>query len=409
MLFQKVPSIILGIFILLANTASANLIHFLTITDIHLKCKQSHIMKIDPAGYNSSNDMDNESFLKLSLLIKNHVGPNALIPKPDFILYLGDTVGHRGFFDFSRKNLVQRNEEKTFTKLQNIFPDTPIISVFGNNDSFEKDYGSFLFQGLSPYKVAMKVGFKNGFLSTGNTCNAGKASVYPCILNQNDEYGFFGIQLEKTLMLIGLNSVMFSPESSDTPQQIQIQMDYLEKQLAQAKEQGMSVLIAMHIPVGSNVYDGSYFWKQPYQNTFLRIIRRYHNQIKGILVGHTHMEEFKVIKVSQNENIGEYFTAGLSTSHGNSPSIKDFTIEENNKIWSIENYTTYQIHETNNKLVISKYYDFHDAYCKKDPKEIDINTCLSSIKFRDILPRYTVNNPNYRNYKARSPQSFYIN
>ena len=409
MSLQKMICIITGIFVLFVGTASANSITFLTMSDIHLNHKQSNFMKIDPSGYDSSNDMDNQSFLKLSSLIKRNIGPSKLIPTPKFILYLGDMVGHQRFFDFNRRKLVKDNEKEVFLELQNMFPSTPIISVFGNNDSFEKNYGHFLFQGLSPYKVAMKVGFKNGFLSTGKECNSSELSVFPCILSQNNQYGFFSIKLEGTLMLIGLNSVMFSPNHTAIPQQIQVQMDYLEKQLTQAKEKGMSVLIAMHIPVGNNVYHGSAFWKQSYQETFLHIIRHYHKQIRGILVGHTHMEEFKVIKVPHGQDIGEYFTAGLSTSHGNSPSIKHFTIEENNKIWSIKNYTSYQIHENNNELLISKYYNFYDAYCREKSKEVDINSCLSEIKFHDILPRYTVNNPNYQNYKAQSPQSFYMN
>ncbi len=83
-------------------------------------------------------------------------------------------------------------------------------------------------------------------------------------------------------------------------------------------------------------------------------------------------------------------------------------MEHRHRHWIINNYTAYQIHRKNTKIVLSKYYDFVDTYCKKLLISKSINDCLSHIKFRDILPCYTVNNLNYRCYKARSPQSFYV-
>lgn len=407
MKLQTLVSIVLVIFSLLIPQAFSKKIKFLTISDIHLNHQQTHKMEMAPSGYNATNDMDNQTFGQLSSLIRRNVGAQKLISKPEFILYLGDIVGHKRASNPTR--FVQDNTKKALAGLQSMFPDTPIINVFGNNDSFEKNYGAFFSDGLSPYKVALQSGFKNGFLSTGIKCHLKGKSDFPCIQSQNDKHGFFTIKLGDTLILIGLNSVMFSPKHVAPLEHIQLQMEYLKKQLKHAKKENTSVLIAMHIPVGNNVYDGSGFWNKSYQEQFLKIMHDYYKQIKGILAAHTHMDEFKIIRMPENQNMGEYLTAGLSTAHGNFPSIKVFTMNDSGQKWSISNYSTYQIHQIKSQLHIDKYYDFVGAYCKNRPDVIDINTCLSHITFNDILSRYTVNNPNYPLYKAQSPESFYVN
>lgn len=81
------------------------------------------------------------------------------------------------------------------------------------------------------------------------------------------------------------------------------------------------------------------------------------------------------------------------------------SIIENDE-WIIQNYTTYQIHD--NKLSFSKYYDFFTTYCQASNHTKKINDCLYSINFDDTLPQYTVNNPNYSNYPAKSSNAFFV-
>lgn len=370
-------------------------INFMTISDIHLNINQKNLMQIDPSGYNIKNDMDKQTFLSLMFTVGKNVGNGKLIPKPRFILWLGDIVAHtKSLLIFNRPLFVKLNESNVLTALKKTFPDTPIINIFGNNDSFEKNYGDYTFNHISAQNIAIESGFKNGFLSTGLLCNNKRLKKFPCLMSQNTYNGYFTVKLENKLLLIGLNSVMFSTSSDAKLQDIQQQFNYLTKQLAFAKKEHMSVLLAMHIPTGNNVYDGSDFWKQQQKKDFLKIINRYQAQIKGLLVAHTHMEELKVITLSK-KNIGEYFTAGLSTSHGNSPSIKVFSMKNKKNGWAINNYTTYQIHKKNGKLQLSKYYDFSDTFCKRPNSVMSIDDCLSKIKISDIFPYYTVNNPNF--------------
>ena len=404
--------LIIKLLILLITPFCVDAYNFLTISDIHLNNNQSHKMRLDPDRYNEENDMDLQSFFEISHAIKDSIGEGKVIPVvPDFILHLGDMIGHRRTWETNRTKLVEENQQIVLSTLQDIFPRTPIVTVFGNNDGFEKDYGRFTYKGMSPFNTAVQSGFKNGFLSDGEVCNGKLPSQYPCILSQNEKEGFFTLKLQKNLILIALNSVALSPYYKErSPKTAKLQMKFLHKNLELAKANKMSVLIAMHIPVGKNVYDGTLFWKSSHRDKFLELIMEYQNQIMGLLVGHTHMEEFKIITTTKEKVIGEFFTAGLSTSHGNSPSIKLFELIDQKDEWSIHNYIAYQIHPGPQEAepVISKYYDFRTAYCENFPRPSNIDTCLNHIKFNQTRHRFTVNNPNFEQAIA-SPDAFYVN
>ena len=67
--------------------------NFLIITDIHLNDKTAHSMAIEPLGYNPHNDLDHKTFVKLLNTIKQGIKTRT-IPKPKFVLILGDIIGH---------------------------------------------------------------------------------------------------------------------------------------------------------------------------------------------------------------------------------------------------------------------------------------------------------------------------
>ncbi|WP_234817455.1 hypothetical protein [Candidatus Williamhamiltonella defendens] len=123
MKLQILASIVLVIFSFLIPQAFSKKINFLTINDIHLNHQQTHKMEMAPSGYNATNDMDNKTFGQLSSLIRRNVGSQKLISKPEFILYLGDIVGHKRTSNPAR--FVQDNTKKALTGLQSMFPDTP--------------------------------------------------------------------------------------------------------------------------------------------------------------------------------------------------------------------------------------------------------------------------------------------
>jgi len=145
---------------------------------------------------------------------------------------------------------------------------------------------------------------------------------------------------------------------------------------------------------------------------FLDAMEEYLDNIIGILVSHTHMEEFQIIRTNEIPRFAQYFTAGVSTSHGNSPSFKVFELENEANGWAVESYQTYQLHENEEKeIIVSQYYDFRETYCSQKEKDIkDINTCLDQIDYNQTLPQYTVGNPNYPIYDSPflDPTAFFL-
>jgi len=399
-------------FLLLAYNfgSSYQQIQFLTISDFHYNYELSHVMDVDPSGYNGDNDMDKTTFHQLTDAIQEYVIEENLEQKLSFILALGDVVGHHIYEN--REEIVKLNEQTIYSKLLEIFPNTPIINVFGNNDSFERNYGKFTHNSLSPYEVAIQSGFKNGFLSSGLVCDENASSdIFPCISLQDETHGYFAIKLQTELILIGLNTVMLPEEHTpNATMRIEDQLIFLDHYLIEAHQTGMKVLIAGHIPFGRNVYDGTVFLDPLIEGDFLDVMKNHLGIILGVLVSHTHMEEFKIIRRNGIAQTGEYFTAGLSTSHGNSPSFKIYQLENESTGWALQNYVTNQMHSNgNSEVTVSEYYDFFSAYCEGNNESLkNINSCLEYIEFNETLPRYTANNPNYESYSASSPDSFYI-
>ena len=72
-------------------------------------------MHIDPAKYNSQNDMDTGSYKKIVDVVKAYTSRDQ--NKPNFVIYLGDIVGHKsgqqGRVDFVKEKHRRRFSRST--------------------------------------------------------------------------------------------------------------------------------------------------------------------------------------------------------------------------------------------------------------------------------------------------------
>lgn len=344
--------------------------NFLVISDIHLNTSATpNSMEINPAKPNSNaNDLDPVTFSKLIAMINQNIPGN--VPKPDFIILLGDLVGHAS----SRPQGAIAAEASVFKQLKSTFP-YPIFYTAGNNDSLAADYGPFSSGSGSPYNIA-KQNTWAGFLSTDTTC-ATPATKFPCVMPVSSAEitnGYYSAYLQSGFRLITLNTVLFSrtnfaPAAKD-------EIDWLRLQLADAQTKKESVLIAMHIPPGNNVYDGSLFWAQN-QPDFLQLIKDNNSIIVGILASHTHEDELKVIR---NTGVGVYFTAALSTSHGNAPSVKTFYYGSTNGKWNLLNTKTFDFRGKNGTITFNNNPTFNfNAQYSCSGADVSLSACLNNV------------------------------
>lgn len=368
--------------ILVCNNGFAN-DNFLVISDIHLNLNSKHKMEFTPNSQTIRNDLDKPTFLKL-IRATNESIQQKIISKPKFILILGDIHGHTKY-----KNNIKSSESYVFKTLTSEFKNTPIIYVFGNNDSPQRNYGKFSWQNLSPYIIATQnAAWNNGFLSNGNFCK--NSQELPCISTQNTKHGYFSAIIAPKLRLIALNSVLFSINNHFKNAASQ-ELAWLSKQLLYAKSNQEQVIISMHIPPGYNIYNNEAFWRRAELKAFKKIINHNTKTIIGMLASHTHQEEIKIYK-KDNTKIGIYSTAALSTAYGNSPSVKTFDLEKSADIWHIKNYTTYKFSLNQDKITTNKLYDFKTEYCQKPTQ--NINLCLNNVTINKMHKYMSVGNPN---------------
>lgn len=370
--------------------------NFLVISDIHLDKASTHTMEVNPSKENGDNDLDQATFERLVLDINKNI-KNNLIAEPKFIILLGDMVGH---IRTSSESSIE-SETVVFNVFKKNFPNTPIFYTFGNNDSLKVNYGPFkdgdrTGQVKSPYEVAkINGGWMNGFLSTGIICG-GTENIFPCIITENNTDGYYSAYLKPGFRLVSLNSVLLSKNRIQVSEQDAMnQLQWLSEQLKLAEENQESVLIAMHIPPGNNVYDHSNFWILKEQAIFLKLIRIYQDTVIGVLASHTHAEELKAIRDDFNTNIsGVYFAPALSTSHGNAPAIKTFYFSKNSERWLLSNYETFYFSTNDSGLTFDKLYDYKSYYCNKLNIK-NLLDCLDNLTPDKMKTYFSAGNPNY--------------
>ena len=369
--------------------------NFLVITDIHLDQSAWFTMTINPSTPNPFNDLDPVTFDKLITEVANSIKNNT-IAQPQFILLLGDISGHSRW----HSDTVVNNESAVFNQLKTKFPHTPIFYVFGNNDSLLTNYGPFNDplhprHNKSPYDIAKSKGqWRDGFLSTGAHCKA-KQTVLPCLITEDAVNGYYAAYLNTKLRLIALNSVLFSVKRSKISESAATnELQWLATQLATAEEKHESILLAMHIPPGNNSYDHSNFWFATEEAAFLKLIKTHQHNLIGLLAGHTHAEELKILTASPNQIItGLYFTAALSTSHGNAPSVKTFYLSKEDEEWRFSDYKTFNFLQSDSKLTLNTLYKYKNYYC--DPDQLSVSTCLNKVTAAKMARYFSAGNPNF--------------
>ena len=397
-MLNKKPSKMSCYLILLVATyaKAATQDNFLVITDIHLNLNAKQRMELYPKKFSHKNDLDQQTFIELIKATHNGIQKNIIV-KPNFILILGDINTHKRI-----NNSPDSNEAYVFKKLQQEFSNTPLIYVYGNNDSPQRNYGRFTWRKQSPYTTATdKANWKNGFLNTGKLCKADTG--YPCISSQNLQHGYFSALIMPKLRLISLNSVLFSINNKFISP-ARHELNWLEQQLQTAALSNEQVIIAMHIPPGYNIYDKSPLWRSKDLARFKRIITKQQAIIIAMLSSHTHKDELKIYTTKQNK-IGIFATAALSTSHGNSPSVKTFYLTKNHKHWQVDNFTTYKFNLTKQQLIPAKLYDFKAEYCQTNTQ--NINQCLYNLNLETLQKFMNVGNPNFKE-TINAPQNIFL-
>src|SRR5947209_6151279 len=256
------------------------------------------------------------------------------LPKPAFVHMAGDFLAHdfRRAFDAAAQDhsdaafriFVQKTMQFLAQQLEQNFPATPILPALGNNDEECGDYelqpgGPFLADTLPIVRRlvggAHGPGFDRDWQSFGNySARAGGIRV----LSTNTNF-----------LSIHYRNACGSPADGDPGRAT---LEWLEAELAAAKDAGERVWLLYHIPPGIDGYatlrqgacPGTIIpmWDQAYAGAFLAQMKHYADTVTASFAGHTHMDDFRLIGDAEGRYGFALITPAVSPIFGQNPAFR---------------------------------------------------------------------------------------
>jgi sphingomyelin phosphodiesterase acid-like 3 len=312
--------------------------------------------------------------------------------KPDFIICSGDFLVHE-FPDKFKNSAPEGSDYEIFVKktigfvvlmFTKYFPGTPVYISLGNNDSYAGDYqiipeGKFL-KDSSPI-------FVEQFLKSPDN-RSSFAETYPV-------GGYFTVAppgLRDTL-IISLNTIFFSPKHKNTVNYDpgQRELDWFEKQLVLAQQSKQKAWLLLHIPPGTNVYTtvekGRYtaMWKQPYNERFISLVKRYASVITAGFCGHTHMDDFRVLfdPLASQPISFIRIAPGISPQFGNNPGYLQMSYDR--RAFTLINYDLYYLNLEVGSPRWAKEYTFNAVYGQPAITAATMMTVYYTMKINPVL------------------------
>jgi sphingomyelin phosphodiesterase acid-like 3 len=290
------------------------------------------------------------------------------IPSPAFVLISGDFLAHD--FDKTYQQYATDKSQTAYTAfvtktiayvastLRKAYPGVRIYPTLGNNDSDCGDYAvaphsTFLANFRDVWRPIVRSSSFQRRFPTGGYYHADVAGL-------------------KNVRVIALNTNFFStnyknPCGKPGPDPGLRELDWLDAELDLARAEGKRVWLLFHIPPGMDVYDSleggacpnltsKTFWKDEYEQKYLKIAAAHQKTIAGSFAGHTHQDEFRIVN-------GDFIHINPSVSpvFGNNPAFEIVDVERNG---DIANYTAW--HLPNVTLPWAREYSFDEAYAKSN-------------------------------------------
>lgn len=265
----------------------------------------------------------------------------------DFVLLLGDYLGHRYRDQFRRYSIdksmlaYQNFTKKTLQFLTNlalqVFPNKNIYPVVGNNDSYRGDYyiqakGLFYSDLVNDWRRLIK-------------------NMTPEMQKSIRQGGYYSIDLmrDKSIKLIAINSTFFSYKAygKNLLPFAEEQLRWFHQQLNEAESNHQKVFIMMHIPMSVDMYLSTRFylftiltlWQQDYIERFQAEIKSHASIIAGIFNGHLHSNWYQILTFNDNSKIPVLVTGSISPIFGTSPTFRSYRFSIDSQ--TIDSYTNY--------------------------------------------------------------------
>uniref|UniRef100_A0A914KVI5 Uncharacterized protein n=1 Tax=Meloidogyne incognita TaxID=6306 RepID=A0A914KVI5_MELIC len=399
------PLILLLLFSFAASNSNQNG-NFLVITDIHIDEKynkngnRSEMCHLDE---NSENQTPKEA---RDAGGKDAIGaygdrkcdsPPALvdymldeakrhIPKPDFIIWTGDTAAH---IKYTQKEFI--NTMRTVTdSIKQRFSDVLVIPILGNHDmepsnSFPDDAEQLgMYQGIYDlWKGWIGDKPKETFLRGG--------------------YYYFKSPLDGSEYLVLNTNIYYvintAIENFTNPEDPTGQFEFIEKHLAEIKSKNGKINIVGHVPPGGSIRyvfnSDKTEWQvempKQYNKRLIDLFTKYADSIGFMLFGHLHTDTFRILKDSNGKPVQRMFLNPAITPmfNLNNPAFRVFDYDKTN--FDIKDIRTFYVNldELNqkgpNQVKTVLEYSMSEVYGLKTFDAIEMNNLAERFAKNDTL------------------------
>ncbi|KAL7070695.1 hypothetical protein ACQ4LE_009809 [Meloidogyne hapla] len=308
------------------------------------------------------------------------------IPKPDFIIWTGDTAAH---IKYTEKEFI--NTMKIVTDaIKKRFSDVLVIPILGNHDmepsnSFPDDAKQLgMYQGVYDlWKGWIGDKPKETFLRGGYYYFKSPldGSEY-LVLNTNIYYV--------------LNSAIQNFTNPDDPTG---QFEFIEKHLAEIKLKNRKINIVGHVPPGgsiryvfnSNKTEWQVEMPKQYNRKLIDLFTKYADSIGFMLFGHLHTDTFRVLKDSNGKPVQRMFLNPAITPMFdlNNPAFRVFDYDKNN--FDIKDIRTFYVNldelnkKGSNQIKTILEYSMSEVYGLKTFDAKEMNNLAKQLAKNDTL------------------------
>ncbi len=234
----------------------------------------------------------------------------------DFAVVTGDYLVHEsrdlfepvgGKEEQAYEDFVTKTEVFVSREVQKILSGTPVYFSLGNNDSECGDY-----------MMATKTQFLKDITKEWDVLKG-----HPEALQTMADAGYYELPhptLANTRFIV-INDIYWSNRYSNDschsmPNDVAggEELTWLKGRLADAKANQQKVQLIMHIPPQTDVFGtlkaltkpdgkkpGKFFWGTENEDAFCKLMRDYSDTVEFIFAGHTHMDDFKLLKGSDGK------------------------------------------------------------------------------------------------------------
>ncbi|MEO1998018.1 MAG: hypothetical protein ABGZ17_22395, partial [Planctomycetaceae bacterium] len=155
------------------------------------------------------------------------------------------------------------------------------------------------------------------------------------------------------------------------------------------------VWIVCHIPPGVACYDGTQNWSRPvpdrgkrvpFVNVFSDFYLKRRKQFAGILAGHSHNAEFKLIRDAHRDELASFvlMAPSIGRNHGNNASFRLVGFNRSNL--RIEDYTTHWLDGSTAPPTWATPFTFRETYGQSDVSAAALSRVLNDMQSGATLP-----------------------